>query len=61
MLIFFRWVTRVMFLGVYNFWLILIFLIVVRGFVPRRRYDILIANCWKFMFIVLRFLIFKFF
>ena len=60
-LVFFRWVTRVIFLGFYNFWLILIFLIVVRGFIPRSRYDILIANCWKFIFIVLRFLIFKFF
>ena len=61
MLVFFRWVTRVLFLGFYNFWLVLIFLIIVRGFVPRRRYDILMGNCWKFMFIVLRFLIFKFF
>lgn len=61
MLIFFRWVTSVLFLGYWNFWLVLIFLIVVRGFVPRRRYDILIANCWKFMFMVLRFLMFKFF
>jgi len=61
MLVFFSWVTRVMFLGYYNFWLILIFLVVVRGFIPRRRYDILIANCWKFMFMVLSFLIFKFF
>lgn len=60
-LVFFSWVTRVIFLGFYNFWLILIFLIVVRGFIPRRRYDILISNCWKFIFIVLRFLIFKFF
>lgn len=61
MLIFFSWVTRVMFLGWYSFWLILIFLVVVRGFIPRRRYDILIANCWKFIFMVLRFLMFKFF
>lgn len=61
MLIFFSWVTRVIFLGWYNFWLVLLFLIVVRGFVPRRRYDILISNCWKFIFIILRFLIFKFF
>lgn len=60
-LVFFRWVTRVIFLGWYNFWLVLLFLIVVRGFVPRRRYDILISNCWKFIFIVLRFLMFKFF
>ena len=60
MLVFFRWVTSVLFLGYYNFWLVLIFLIVVRGFVPRRRYDILISNCWKFIFMVLRFLIFKF-
>lgn len=60
-LVFFRWVTSVIFLGFYNFWLILIFLIVVRGFIPRSRYDILIANCWKFIFILLRFLIFKFF
>lgn len=60
-LVFFRWVTRVLFLGFYNFWLVLIFLIVVRGFVPRSRYDILIGNCWKFISIVLRFLIFKFF
>ena len=60
-LVFFRWVTRVLFLGYYNFWLVLIFLIVVRGFIPRRRYDILMGNCWKFIFIVLRFLIFKFF
>ena len=60
-LIFFSWVTSVIFLGFYNFWLILIFLVVVRGFIPRRRYDILISNCWKFMSIVLRFLIFKFF
>ncbi len=61
MLVFFRWVTSVIFLGYINFWLILIFLVVVRGFVPRSRYDILISNCWKFIFIVLRFLMFKFF
>ena len=60
-LVFFRWVTSVAFLGYYNFWLVLIFLIVVRGFIPRRRYDILITNCWKFIFILLRFLMFKFF
>ena len=60
-LVFFSWITRVIFLGWYNFWLILIFLIVVRGFIPRSRYDILISNCWKFIFIILRFLIFKFF
>jgi len=60
-LVFFSWVTRVIFLGFYNFWLILIFLVVVRGFVPRSRYDILISNCWKFIFMILRFLIFKFF
>lgn len=59
--VFFRWVTSVMFLGWYNFWLVLIFLIIVRGFIPRSRYDILISNCWKFIFIILRFLIFKFF
>jgi NADH-ubiquinone oxidoreductase chain 1 len=60
-LVFFRWVTRVIFLNCYLFWIILIFLIIIRGFIPRRRYDILIGNCWKFIFIVLRFLIFKFF
>lgn len=60
-LVFFRWVTSVIFLSSYFFWIILIFLIVVRGFIPRRRYDISISNCWKFIFIVLRFLIFKFF
>lgn len=60
-LVFFSWVTRVMFLGFYNFWIVLIFLIIVRGFIPRRRYDILMSNCWKFMFMVLRFLMFKFF
>lgn len=60
-LVFFRWVTRVIFLGWYNFWVVLLFLIVVRGFVPRRRYDILISNCWKFIFIVLSFIMFKFF
>ena len=61
MLVFFSWVTRVLFLGFYNFWVILIFLIVVRGFIPRSRYDILMSNCWKFIFMVLRFLMFKFF
>lgn len=60
-LVFFRWVTSVIFINVYFFWIILIFLIVVRGFIPRRRYDISISNCWKFIFIVLSFLIFKFF
>lgn len=60
-LVFFSWITSVIFLGFYNFWLILIFLVVVRGFIPRRRYDILISNCWKFIFIILRFLMFKFF
>lgn len=60
-LIFFSWVTSVIFLGFYNFWIILIFLVVVRGYVPRSRYDILISNCWKFIFMVLRFLMFKFF
>jgi len=53
-LVFFSWVTSVMFLGYYNFWLILIFLIVVRGFIPRRRYDILMSNCWKFIFMLLK-------
>jgi len=60
-LVFFSWVTRVMFLGFYFFWIVLLFLVVVRGFVPRRRYDILMSNCWKFIFMVLSFLIFKFF
>lgn len=60
-LIFFSWVTSVIFLSINFFWLILLFLIIVRGFIPRRRYDILISNCWKFIFIILRFLIFKFF
>lgn len=60
-LVFFSWVTSAIFLGWFNFWMILLFLIIVRGFIPRRRYDILISNCWKFIFIVLRFLIFKFF
>ena len=60
-LVFFSWVTSVMFMGYLGFWLVLIFLIVVRGFIPRSRYDILISNCWKFIFIVLRFLMFKFF
>lgn len=61
MLVFFSWVTRVIFLNRLGFWLVLLFLIVVRGFVPRSRYDILISNCWKFISIILRFLIFKFF
>ena len=60
-LVFFSWVTSVIFLGVYNFFFVLLFLIIVRGFIPRSRYDILMANCWKFIFIVLRFLMFKFF
>ena len=60
-LVIFSWITRVIFLGFYNFWLILLFLVLVRRFIPRSRYDILISNCWKFMFIVLRFLMFKFF
>lgn len=60
-LVFFSWVTRVIFLGVYRFFFVLLFLIIVRGFIPRRRYDILISNCWKFIFIILSFLIFKFF
>lgn len=61
MLVFFRWLSSVIFFSSYWFWFFLIFLVVVRGFVPRRRYDILISNCWKFMFMLLRFLIFKFF
>lgn len=61
MLVFFRWVTRILFFSYYLFWVVLVFLIVVRGFVPRRRYDILISNCWKFMFMVLSLLMFKFF
>lgn len=61
MLVFFSWITRVIFFSSYYFWFILLFFVVVRGFVPRRRYDILIANCWKFIFMVLRLLIFKFF
>ncbi len=60
-LVFFRWITRVLFFNFYIFWFFLLFLIIVRGFIPRRRYDILIGNCWKFISIVLRFLIFKFF
>lgn len=61
MLVFFSWVTCVLFLNVFFFWVVLLFLIIIRGFIPRRRYDILISNCWKFIFILLRFLIFKFF
>lgn len=60
-IVFFSWITRVLFLKWYFFWMILLFLIIVRGFIPRRRYDILIRNCWKFIFIILSFLIFKFF
>lgn len=60
-LVFFSWITRVIFLGFWNFWIVLFFLVVVRGFVPRSRYDILISNCWKFLSMMLRFLIFKFF
>jgi NADH:ubiquinone oxidoreductase subunit H len=60
-IVFFRWVTRVLFLNSFIFLVILIFLVVVRGFIPRSRYDILISNCWKFISMVLRFLIFKFF
>lgn len=60
-LVFFRWVTAILFFYSFFFWFILVFLIVVRGFVPRRRYDILIRNCWKFLFIILRLLMFKFF
>jgi NADH-ubiquinone oxidoreductase chain 1 len=41
-LVFFSWVTAVMFFGYYNFWIVLIFLIVVRGYIPRSRYYILI-------------------
>lgn len=61
MLVFFSWITSVIFLDVYFFWIILLFMVFVRGFIPRSRYDLLISNCWKFMFMVLRFLIFKFF
>jgi len=61
MLVFFRWVTRVMFLNAFWFWGVLLFIILIRGFVPRSRYDILISNCWKFLFIVLSFIMFKFF
>lgn len=61
MLVFFSWVTSIIFFSWVWFWVVLIFLIIVRGYVPRRRYDILIGNCWKFIFIILRFLIFKFF
>lgn len=60
-LVFFSWVTAVIFINYYFFWVFLIFFVIVRGFIPRRRYDILIANCWKFISMVLRFLIFKFF
>lgn len=61
MLVFFRWVTRIIFFNAFFFWIVLLFLIIVRGFIPRSRYDILISNCWKFIFMVLRFLMFKFF
>lgn len=60
-LVFFSWLSAVIFFSSYFFWFFLIFLVVVRGFVPRRRYDILISNCWKFISIILRFFIFKFF
>jgi len=60
-LVFFSWVTRVIFFQYSFFWVILLFIVLVRGFIPRSRYDILMGNCWKFMFIVLSFIIFKFF
>ena len=60
-IVFFRWLTRKIFVFYWLFGFILFFLIIVRGYVPRRRYDILMGNCWKFFFMVLSFLIFKFF
>jgi NADH:ubiquinone oxidoreductase subunit H len=60
-LVFFSWITRVIFFHYRFFWGILLFMVLIRGFIPRSRYDILIGNCWKFIFIVLRFIIFKFF
>ena len=61
MLVFFSWVTSVIFMHFMWFWVILLFIILIRGFIPRSRYDILIRNCWKFLFMLLSFIIFKFF
>jgi len=38
---------------VFFFILVVLYVILVRGFIPRSRYDILINVCWKFLFILL--------
>lgn len=60
-IVFFSWVTSYLFFRSYHFYFILFLVVIIRGFIPRRRYDNLIYRCWKFIFILVSFIFLKFF
>jgi len=45
MIIIFSWLTSLMFLNENFFVIIILYIVLVRGFIPRRRYDILMNVC----------------
>jgi len=58
-IVIFSWIRRVIVGKGVIFILFLILILIVRGFIPRSRYDILIMVCWKFLFIILSLLVVK--
>jgi len=60
-IIVFSWLTRVFFIYGVFFLLVILYVVLVRGFIPRSRYDISINICWKFLFILLSILFLKVF
>jgi len=61
LIIIFSWITSLIIVGGVGFIFVLLLILIVRGFIPRSRYDILIMVCWKFLFIVLSFIVVKVF
>jgi len=61
MIIVFSWLTSVLFFYNVFFIIVVLYVVLVRGFIPRSRYDILMNVCWKFLFIVLSILFLKVF
>lgn len=50
MIVVFRWVRGLILFNVPTFIVILIIIIIIRGFIPRSRYDLIIIFCWKSIF-----------
>lgn len=57
--IFFSWLSRLLILNSIILILPIPIILIIRGFIPRRRYDLVMRICWKFLFIYPRLTISK--